>query len=113
MRKGQVSNAQKRGDLQDRHRRVEVQPACDGPVDSVPIATSPGVGDLPLQRRARAELEQELKEPETPGETIGPILNRANRLQDQAGRPQREDNLERNPQRQPERPTQEPAQNRR
>ena len=55
VRKGPVSHAQKRGDLQDRHRRVEVQPARDRPVDPVSIAAGPGVGDLPLQRRARRQ----------------------------------------------------------
>ena len=113
VRQGQVGHAQQGRDLHDRHRRVEVHPARDRPVDPVAIAAGPGVGDLPLQRRARAELEQELEKTEPPGETVRPILDRPDRLQDQPGRPQREDDLKRDPQRQPECPAQEPAQDRR
>ena len=85
MGEGPIGHAQERGDLQNRHRRVEIQPARDGPVDPLSVAPGPGIGDLPLQRGTGAELEQELEKTKPPGEKVGPILVRADRLQDQPG----------------------------
>ena len=67
---GDVRHGQQRGDLHQGHRRVEVHPAGDRPVDPRAVPLGVALGDLPLQGRAHAQLEQHLEEPEPPGEEV-------------------------------------------
>ena len=57
--------------MNQRHDGIEVHAASNRAADPFAVAGGPALRDLPLQRRTHPELEQELEEPETPGESVG------------------------------------------
>src|SRR5271157_273682 len=77
---GPVCHPQKRRYLDQSHCCVEVQPTSNSSINSLAVTASPRVGDLALQRRTDPELEEHLKEAETPGKFVGTAESGPDRL---------------------------------